>query len=67
MKVSELREKSLAELQAELFERRKEQFNLRMQQATGQLARPDQVKKVRRDIARIKTVQHEKARTSEAS
>lgn len=62
MKVSELREKSMAELQNELLERRKEQFNLRMQKATGQLARPDQMKKVRRDIARIKTVQNEKAR-----
>ena len=65
MKVSELREKSLVELQKELFERRKEQFNLRMQRATGQLTRPDQLKKVRRDIARIKTVQNEKARISE--
>jgi large subunit ribosomal protein L29 len=65
MKVSELREKSVTELQNELFERRKEQFNLRMQKATGQLARPDQLKKVRRDIARIKTVQNEKARVSE--
>lgn len=65
MKVSELRGKSVAELQNELFERRKEQFNLRMQKATGQLARPDQMKKVRRDIARIKTVQNEQARISE--
>lgn len=65
MKVTELREKSLAELQKELFERRKEQFNLRMQRATGQLTRPDQLRKVRRDIARIKTVQNEKARISE--
>lgn len=65
MKVSELREKSVAELQNELYERRKEQFNLRMQRATGQLARPDQMKKVRRDIARIKTVQNEKARIIE--
>lgn len=65
MKVKELREKSLVELQKELFDRRKEQFNLRMQRATGQLTRPDQLKKVRRDIARIKTVQNEKARISE--
>ncbi|EAR21108.1 50S ribosomal protein L29 [Nitrococcus mobilis] len=65
MKVSELRGKSIAELQNELFERRKEQFNLRMQQASGQLTRPDQMKKVRRDIARIKTVQNEKARISD--
>lgn len=65
MKVAELREKSLADLQKELFERRKEQFNLRMQRATGQLTRPDQLRKVRREIARIKTVQNEKARISE--
>ncbi|MCO6439875.1 MAG: 50S ribosomal protein L29 [Nitrococcus mobilis] len=65
MKVSELRGKSSAELQNELLERRKEQFNLRMQQASGQLTRPDQLKKVRRDIARIKTVQNEKARTND--
>lgn len=65
MKVNELRGKSIAELQNELFERRKEQFNLRMQQASGQLTRPDQLKKVRRDIARIKTVQNEKARISD--
>jgi len=45
----------------------REQFNLRMQQGTGQLARPDQMKKVRRSIARIKTVMNEKARSGEAS
>lgn len=65
MKVSELRGKSVVELQNELFERRKEQFNLRMQQANGRLVRPDQVKKVRRDIARIKTVQNENTRVSD--
>ena len=61
MKASEIRNKSVDELQNELLERRKEQFNLRMQQATGQLGRPDQLGKVRRDIARIKTVLNEKA------
>ncbi|MDN5872714.1 MAG: 50S ribosomal protein L29 [Nitrococcus sp.] len=65
MKTSELRGKSIAELQNELFERRKEQFNLRMQQANGRLTRPDQLKKVRREIARIKTVQNENARLSD--
>ncbi len=59
MKVSELRKKNTEELAKELLELRKEQFNLRMQQATGQLSRPDQVGKVRRNIARIKTVQNE--------
>ncbi len=56
MKASELREKSVAELEEELLSLRKEQFNLRMQRATGQLARPDQFGKVRKDIARVKTV-----------
>ena len=45
----------------------REQFNLRMQKGTGQLSRPDQVKKVRRDIARVKTVLNEKARAGEAA
>ncbi|SVC72212.1 uncharacterized protein METZ01_LOCUS325066 [marine metagenome] len=56
MKATELRAKSKDELFSELLELRKEQFNLRMQQATGQLARADQYRNVRRDIARIKTV-----------
>jgi len=60
MKASELRDKDMKALEAELLEQRKEQFNLRMQQATGQLARPDQVKRVRRTIAQIKTVINEK-------
>ena len=56
MKAAELRTKSRDELFSELLELRKEQFNLRMQQATGQLARADQYRNVRRDIARVKTV-----------
>ncbi len=56
MKATELRAKSKDELFSELLELRKEQFNLRMQQAIGQLARADQYRNVRRDIARIKTV-----------
>ena len=55
-KVSEL---SASELKSELLELRKEQFNLRMQAATGQGARSDQKGKVRKDIARIKTVLRE--------
>ncbi|WP_435104845.1 50S ribosomal protein L29 [Arhodomonas sp. AD133] len=66
MKANELREKDVAGLEQELLERRKEQFNLRMQQASGQLSRPDQLSKVRRDIARIKTVLNEKQRASKA-
>ncbi len=60
MKASELREKSADELQQALTDLLKEQFNLRMQQGTGQLSRPSQMKAVRRDIARLKTVMHEK-------
>jgi large subunit ribosomal protein L29 len=67
MKASELREKNVESLESELLERRKEQFNLRMQQATGQLARPDQMTRVRRDIARIKTVLNEKTGSGEQS
>ncbi|MCP1676556.1 large subunit ribosomal protein L29 [Natronocella acetinitrilica] len=65
MKASELREKDLPALKEELLERRKEQFNLRMQAATGQLARPDLVKKARRDVARIKTIMTEKQNAGE--
>jgi small subunit ribosomal protein S17 len=56
MNASELRDKSVADLNSELHELLREQFNLRMQQATGQLAKPHLVKQVRRNIARIKTV-----------
>jgi len=61
MKASELRDKSVDELNKELMELLREQFNLRMQKGTGQLARPHQMKDVRRNIARVKTVLREKA------
>ncbi len=60
MKASDLREKSAEELNEELLNLRREQFNLRMQQATGQLARPHEYRRVRKDIARVKTVLNEK-------
>jgi large subunit ribosomal protein L29 len=53
---SELRKSTPADLDKRLLEARKEQFNLRMQRGTGQLTRPSQMRVVRRDIARIKTV-----------
>jgi len=56
MKASELRNMSAGDLREELLKLRREQFNLRMQRATGQMARPDQFGKVRKDIARVKTV-----------
>ena len=65
MKASELRQKSVAELQEELVELRREQFNLRMQQATGQLNHNHEHGRVRKDIARIKTVINEMARAGE--
>ena len=67
MKASELRQKSADELRLELDGLLREQFNLRMQKGTGQLSRPDQVNKVRRDIACIKTVLNEKATAGEAA
>jgi large subunit ribosomal protein L29 len=60
MKAKELREKTLEQLQEQLIELRREQFNLRIQQATGQQARSDQVTRVRRDIARLKTIVRER-------
>jgi large subunit ribosomal protein L29 len=60
MKYVELKQKSESDLQAELDGLYQEQFALRMQKAVGQLARPDRVKKVRRDIARIQTLINER-------
>jgi len=56
MKGKDLRAKNPAELNEELLKLRREQFNLRMARATGQAAKPDQFAKVRKNIARVKTV-----------
>ena len=56
MDAKELRSKSAAELSDELIKLRKEQFALRMQRATGQAIKPDQFGKVRKSVARLKTV-----------
>jgi len=61
MKASELREKSVEELNGELLNQMKEQFKLRMQAATGQLGQTHLLKQARRDVARIKTVLKQKA------
>ena len=61
MKPSELRAKSGEELSKELHELLRAQFGLRMQLATQQLGNTSQIKKVRRDIARVRTVLKEKA------
>jgi large subunit ribosomal protein L29 len=60
MKASELRDKDEAGLTKELNELLKAQFSLRMQIATQQLSNTAQLKKVRRDIARVKTVMNQK-------
>ena len=59
MKVNELRQKNTDELSLELVESLKEQFVLRIQQTTGQLNRPSDMRAVRRKIARIKTIMNE--------
>ena len=63
MKASELRAKEPVELNKELLELLKAQFSLRMQLATQQIGNTSQLGKVRRDIARIRTILHEKAVT----
>ncbi len=60
MKANALREKNASELNGMLLELRKEQFSLRMQHGTGQLGAPHELRRVRKDIARIKTVLHQK-------
>jgi large subunit ribosomal protein L29 len=64
MSAKDLRAKSPADLQKELLDLRREQFNLRMARATGQAAKPDQFTKVRRNIARLKTVMSEQRRVA---
>ena len=60
-KVEDLRTKTDDQLSAELGDLKREQFNLRFQAATNQLERPARIKEVRRDIARIKTLQTERS------
>ena len=64
MKAKDLRGKEPAELQDELVKLRREQFNLRMARASGQPPKNDQWTKVRRNIARLKTVLGEKPATA---
>jgi large subunit ribosomal protein L29 len=64
MQAEELRSKSTEELSDELIALRREQFNLRMQQATGELANNSQHRRVRRDIARVKTILNELQRAA---
>ena len=59
MNTKDLRKKNATELKEELIKLRREQFNLRMAAAAGQPARPDQYGKVRKNVARVKTVLRE--------
>ncbi|GAA4771212.1 50S ribosomal protein L29 [Novosphingobium ginsenosidimutans] len=63
-KVEDLRAKTDDQLTADLADLKREAFNLRFQAATNQLERPARIKEVRRDIARIKTLQGERARVA---
>ncbi len=65
-KTEDLRTKSDDQLTADLGDLKREQFNLRFQAATNQLERPARIKEVRRDIARIKTLQSERSRSAKA-
>lgn len=66
MKPNDLRDMSQEDLNKELLSLRREQFNLRMQRATGQLARPHDYGRVKKDIARVKTILGERKRTSDS-
>ena len=65
MKVNEVRSMTPDQLGDELVKLKKEQFNLRFQQASGQLENPARIQQIRRDIARVKTVQSELAKKSD--
>jgi large subunit ribosomal protein L29 len=64
MKASELRGKSVEDLQKELLELRRAQFGLRMQLATQSLTKNSEIERVRRDIARVHTLLKEKSKAS---
>ena len=64
--IEDLKQKSDDQLQTELGELKREQFNLRFQSATNQLEKPSRVREVRRTIAQIKTLQNERARAQAA-
>ncbi len=64
MEAQELRSKSAVELSEELVALRREQFNLRMQEATGEMNQHTEHKRVRKDIARVKTILNELKRSA---
>jgi len=66
MKASEMQQKSGSELNSLLLELRKQQFSLRMQHGTGQLGSPHELRQVRKEIARLKTVLNQKSNEKQA-
>ena len=64
--IDQLKQQSDDQLQQQLGELKREQFNLRFQSATNQLEKPSRVREVRRTIARIKTLQNQRARAEQA-
>jgi large subunit ribosomal protein L29 len=66
MNAQEVRDLSDDQLNSRLLELKKEQFNLRFQRASGQLEKTDRVREIRRDIARIKTVQTQRRQDQDA-
>ena len=60
MKVADIRVMTVDQIDDEVLKLKKEQFNLRFQRATGQLENTNRVREVRRDIARLKTIAHQK-------
>ena len=67
MNTAEMRSKSVSELKLELRNLLREKFNLSMQRGTGQLTRPDQFRKVRKDIARVYTILNEKQKAGDTA
>ena len=67
MKTEDLRNQTDDQLVEQLAELKREQFNLRFQAATNQIEKPSRVREVRRTIARIRTLQNQRARVAEAA
>jgi large subunit ribosomal protein L29 len=67
MNTADMRSKSVSELKLELQSLLREKFNLSMQRGTGQLTRPDQFRKVRKDIARVHTILNEKQKAGDSA
>jgi large subunit ribosomal protein L29 len=66
-KADDLRAKTDDQLDVQLVDLKREQFNLRFQSATNQLERPARIREVRREIARIKTLQGERAKSAQST